>query len=408
MDMQSMKSASLYFYISSFLLIGILTPLTSAIAQIDMSRRPALIITNDPMPGTGSDPFVQPQKQSTFVPRNTGSITVPRTMPPSSRPVITPQQITGSAYFQPTNTIVGREIANLQSDLASLQSAVSNYSSQLANTQNRNESLSAEYYASVATINTQLQSGTTPGNPRLVQRLTTAQQNLDNLAQNIANLNTLAVELANSASMASFLLESIRSTYSLSGAVEEDHDNLRQIEDQVNAMIVNIDRLLNDVNDGITRTAAYLNSERNNMRSLSLAVTNGDFYGGSLANKNFTQGTAANSLYQPASLTPAGSMERRPLAKIRFDRSSVDFEQPVYMAVSEALERYPNASFEVIAVNPTRGNAAQVAIESTRARRNAEKVLRTLGQLGLPMNRVNLSHSQSPEASTSEVHIFLL
>ena len=97
----------------------------------------------------------------------------------------------------------------------------------------------------------------------------------------------------------------------------------------------------------------------------------------------------------------------RPLVKIRFNQPDVDYEQPVYTAVNEALERYPNAQFDLVAVSPTSGNAAEKAIESTRARRNAEKVLRTMTQLGLSLDRVALSQSESPDAQSSEVHIYI-
>ncbi len=97
----------------------------------------------------------------------------------------------------------------------------------------------------------------------------------------------------------------------------------------------------------------------------------------------------------------------RPLAKIKFDRSDVAYEEPVYLAVNEALKRYPNARFDLVAVTPTQGNAAEVAIESTKARRNAEKVLRTLSQMGLPQDRVDLSYSESGQAASNEVHLFV-
>jgi len=77
------------------------------------------------------------------------------------------------------------------------------------------------------------------------------------------------------------------------------------------------------------------------------------------------------------------------------------------MAVTEALKRYPNARFDLVAVNPTSGNAAEVAIETTRARRNAEKVLRTLTQMGLDTNSIDLSYNESATAASSEVHLFV-
>ena len=372
----------------------------TAVAQIDMKKRPSLVITNKSMPG------------------NTPVSPVYNT--PVKTPDITPAQVSGSGYFQPTQTIVAGKVDELKSDLFALQGRVNNLSSQLKDLQERSQAMSAEYNASVATINTQLQSGTTPGNPRLVQKLSVAQGNLDRLSQNVADLNAMAVEAANAASMGSFLLESCRSAYGLSGAVEEDHVALAQVEDQVNNTIVSIDRILNELNDGITRTAAYLSSERGNLRTLSLAVTNGDYYGRSLANRPFSS-APQSTLMQPASIS-AGSVSPmagapatssgmigspRPLVKIRFDQPNVDYEQAVYMAVNEAMQKYPNSRFELIAVTPSSGNAAQVAIESTRARRNAENVLRSLSQMGVDVNKIDLSTSQSAEAKSNEVHIFI-
>lgn len=368
---------------------------TSACAQIDMKKRPSLVITNESLPGSN------------------------RTSPIYSKPVktpdITPAQVSGSAYFQPTQTIVAEKVDELQSDLFALQGRVSSLSTQLRDMQQRSLAMSSEYNASVATINTQLQSGTTPGNPRLVQKLGVAQGNLDRLSQNVADLNAMAVEAANAASMGSFLLEACRSAYGLSGAVEEDHVALAQVEDQVNNTIVTIDRVLNEINDDITRTAAYLSAERSNIRTLSLAVTNGDYYGRSLASRPFSSAPPSN-LMQPVAMTgagyapmpaPAALSGPRPLVKIKFDQPNVDYEQAVYMAVSEAMQKYPNSRLELIAVNPSSGNAAQVAIESTRARRNAETVLRSLSQMGIDVNKIDLSTQQSAEAKTNEVHIYI-
>lgn len=85
----------------------------------------------------------------------------------------------------------------------------------------------------------------------------------------------------------------------------------------------------------------------------------------------------------------------------------MNYEQPLYLAVSEALDRYPQARFELVAIHPTKGNAAQVAIETTRAKRNAEKVLRSLTQMGLPSDQVDLSYAPSSDAKTSEVHLYI-
>lgn len=215
-----------------------------------------------------------------------------------------------------------------------------------------------------------------------------------------------------------------------------------------------VERLLNAANDDIMRTTAFLNAEHSNLRTLALGVTTGNMYGESLSNRPFTGGDMIQPARYDAPMAPMAPMApvppvpmsdvpaavydapmapvepmaqvpmsgipaaapmpvvpvspgRQPLAKIRFDRPDVNFQQPVYQAVSQAMERYPRATFEIVAVHPLSDNAAQMAIESTRARRNAEKVLRSLSQMGLPTDNIELTASQSPEAQTNEVHIFI-
>lgn len=353
------------------------------------ARTPALVVSNDPLPASlASQIYAKP----------------------TQAPVITPNQLMGS-YYQSGNTVVSRKIAEIQRDLTNLQSTVGEISQKLVSLQKTNQTTAAEYYASVATISTQLQSGTTPGNPRLLQRLSSAKSSLDQLENNAQRLNDLSIEAANASSMASFMLESTRAAYGLTGAVEEDHVLLAQIEDSVNNTVTVIDRLQNNISDDTSRTSAYLNTENNNLRTLTLAVSNGDLYGKSLANRPFSSvAKETNTLQQAAVATPAAppaANNPRPLAKIRFDRPNVNYQQALYMGMNEAMAKYPNARYEVVAVHPSVGNTAQLAIESTKARRNAEKVLRSMTEMGVPGQQIDISTAPSADATSSEVQIYI-
>jgi hypothetical protein len=402
------KSLNIKALKASLIAFSCIVAPTVAHAQIDMAQQPVLVITNKTMTPTNTAPIYSR---------------------PTRAPEISQQQISDAAFMGAGASMVSGKIDSLSNDVFAVQGNLGRLGERLNAIESRGKNIAAGYYANVATINTALQTGTTPGNPRLVQNLSAAQQNLDTLSNNVAELNALAVEIADSASRANYLMNNIRSTYNLSGAVEEDHARLAQLEDQLNNTTVVIDRLLNEVNDDISRTTSYLSTERNNMRTLSLAVSNGDLYGGSLANHPFSRvqqsslmqtgnSPVAPAMVSPSSAPTMGSMmaepavmnnaqAARPLAKIRFDKPNVEYEEPVYAAVQNAMNRYPGARFELIAVHPTSGNAAQTAIESTRSRRNAERVLRTLTQMGVGMDQVDLSYAPSAEARTSEVHLFL-
>ena len=56
---------------------------------------------------------------------------------------------------------------------------------------------------------------------------------------------------------------------------------------------------------------------------------------------------------------------------------------------------------------PNRGSPAQVSQAQTRSKRNADQVLRTLTDMGLPQNRVSVSSTTSPETTVTEVHIYV-
>jgi hypothetical protein len=93
---------------------------------------------------------------------------------------------------------------------------------------------------------------------------------------------------------------------------------------------------------------------------------------------------------------------------IRFDRPNPSYEQPLYQAVSRAIERRPDASFDLVAVSPsTTGSAGQGALDASNARRAADQVYRSLGEMGLNANRIEMSAMGSPTATSPEVHLYV-
>ncbi|MBM3531537.1 MAG: hypothetical protein FJX60_00695 [Alphaproteobacteria bacterium] len=308
---------------------------------------------------------------------------------------------------QPSNTFVGQKVAQMRGDLGRLQGSINQHMADLNAIRATTAQNAAAYYGTVAAIQARLQVGTTPGNPILQQQWSQAQAQLDTLNLDIANMNSLSTRVAADSSLAAFMLEAARSTYGLAGAVDEDHRALATLEDDVNRTVVALDRILNELNGDLQRQTAYLNSERSNLASLSVGIKNGELLGQGLGNRAFA---SAAPLQASALAAPSGATlteGRRPLVVIRFDRARVDYQQALYNAVSRALERRPDAAFDLVAVSPSRGNAAQVTLNSANAKRNAETVLRSLTEMGLPATRVQLSSTTSGQAQNTEVHVYV-
>ncbi len=308
----------------------------------------------------------------------------------------------GSSYPVSSGTFVGQKADQLRGDLQRLQSQIVDHQGQLQQVRDDALQNGQRYYTNVAAINARLQIGTTPGNPNLVQAWNDAQVNLDRIADDVGRLNNLSTLIASDSQLAAYILEATRAAFTIPGAVDEDHRALTLLEDDTNRATVQIDRLLNDVSDDIGRQTSYVASERRNLTTQSVAIKNGALYGGSLANRSF--GTPG---VMPSAATVPAAARGRPLVVIKFDRPSVAYQQPLYNAVSQALDRRPDASFEIVAVTPSRGNAGQVALASNASRRNAEAVYRSLTDMGLAPNRVSLSATTSGAVENNEVQVFV-
>lgn len=306
----------------------------------------------------------------------------------------------------PTGTYVGQKIQQQRAELVRLQGLISTHNAELQ--QNRGDMIqqSRGYHQLVAAVNARLQVGTTPGNPELTAMWTQAQGELDKLDGSIARLNRLTNATAGDASMAVYLLDSTRATYTLSGAVDEDHRQIAILEDEINRTVVLIERLLNELSEDLQRQNNYLAGERRNLQLLSVAVKNGELYGPSLYNRPFvnTGPTQTSAAGTPAP-APQPIGNRRPLVVIKFTRPNVEYEQQLYAAVAQALDRKADAMFDLVAVAPSKPGTG--AASAAGARRSAEGVMRSLTSMGLPPNRVTLSATNSTQAQVNEVHLYV-
>jgi len=295
-----------------------------------------------------------------------------------------------------TGTYVGQKVAAIRNDLQRLQTNINQHNQDLQKARQGMAADSGTYYNQVAAISSHLQVGTTAGNPQLMEQWTQAQSSLIRLGDDITRLSTILNAATADSALAAFILESVRAAYGLQGAVDEDHRQLATIETDCRRTQPLIDRLIKDVSEDMNRQSNYVNNERRNLMALSVAIKNGELYGQN-------NRAAAGAAPQAASATTA----REPLMVIRFDKPNVAYEQALYGAIKRALDRRPNATFDVVAVSPTSDNAGQSALNTSASKRNAETVVHSLTSMGLPPDRINLSAMSSGAARGNEVQVFV-
>lgn len=349
---------------------------------------------------SGEDPAqaAQSSPQRVEIPPSPGELADQSAAGISSRPV------QGSSA---TGTEVGRKIQTMRAELNRIQAAANQYGDQFRGIRNETQQNTQRYHTTVAAINSRLQVGTTPGNPILIQQWNSAQQQLDVVNTNVTKTSGLVNGVATESAAAGYLLDTTRAAFNLSGAIEEDHKQLSVLADDVSRAKVAVDRLLGELTDEVTRQSDYLSTERRSLTTLSLAIKNGNMTGvasrdGGISGAPRAGVSSGAALSAPPSSAsgPTSPSARRPLVVIRFDRPDVEYQQALYTAVNRALEVRPQAVFDLVAVTPARGN-------TTQAQRNAENVLRSLNNMGLPASRVSMSAMSSPSAKNNEVHLYV-
>ncbi len=355
-----------------------------------------------------------------------------------------------SNFGPSSGTMVGNRALELRDEVLRLRSSVNVNANEFALLRANGATGAVQYHSTVAAITARLQNGTTRGNPILLRQWDEAEASLNEVTNSLDHLNTLQTSVSADASLASYLLESIQAGFQLSGAVDEDHDQLKLLRDEDSRMVVQLDYLRNQIADDIQRQTTYLTTERSNLQALSFAITRGELLGSSLANRpvvvnpvpvvplppsaqtpsvsaapvapvtsgrvgptpmsprDYMQesgaGSSTNSINAASANTPsAGHL----LVLIRYNQPVVDYEQQLSHAVSQALQIYPDASFSVMAVSPSNGNPSDLAAKQETAGRNAESVKRSLVQLGLAPSRISMGSTQTMSAQTPEVHVYV-
>lgn len=310
----------------------------------------------------------------------------------------------GTTNFKPleisqggnTGTFVGQKVVTFRGELSQLQSAIRKHNEDLQKIRASVINNALQYHKLIGTIEAKLQVGTTPGNPQMFTMLQGAQNNIQVMNANTIALNQLATRVTSDSAMTSYLLDSIRAAYSVSGAVDEDHRQLRILENETNQTSILIGSLLQEINSDAARQQQYIETARNYIVDLSGAIKAGSYGVNNAPLPTASYGT-------PASFANKSSTSGSPLFTAKFNKTNVKYHEGLKQAVSRAIEKKPGVMFEVVAVSPANGNA----LAKNSAQNNASKIFQDMIDMGVGAERISLSSKTSSAANTAEVQIFV-
>lgn len=316
---------------------------------------------------------------------------------PVTTTVAPPPRAAGMApiVIQPgteTGTSVGRTVAGLRSQLQALAAKVTTDGQALSDVKARSAQAIATYQQATANVQTRLAVGTTPGNPELIGQWNSAQGALDTITGNINALSKLAGEVGGDSNAAHNTYNSIQAAYNAGGGVDEDQRQLNVLSDEASQTMFVADRLKRDAAQSIARETAYVANERGSLTTLASAIKAGDYAGQLMGSQ------APPAMASAGTPPPAGT----PIVTIKFGRAHAAYEKTLYAALSQALASQPKASFTVVGISST---ATRLAANG--AERNAKAVMHTMGEMGVPTARMEVSAATDPAISASEVRVYV-
>ena len=318
-------------------------------------------------------------------------------------------QRTEQMEADPSGTFVGQKISPLKEDLLAVGEAFNIHRDSYEEIKSRVYGSSTEFYGTVAAINTKLQLGTTPGNPVLVRQYDQAQTELDNIEEFMREINLLNQKVNADAGVVALLKSTLNKVLRLAGAIDQDHRQLELLEDDTEKLEIDIARLINEITEEISRQSGFTKIENQNMLVMAVAIRNGEAMGTGILNRSFLAAQALADAGPPDQQldVPQVNITGLPLVVIRFDDPDINYEKTLFDAIGTTVDKKSDATFGLVAVAPIGKNEGETRINSSKVKKYAERVLRSLVSFGLPSKKVALTAKTSGDVVVPEVHIYV-
>jgi hypothetical protein len=96
-----------------------------------------------------------------------------------------------------------------------------------------------------------------------------------------------------------------------------------------------------------------------------------------------------------------------PLMVVRFNQERVYYQQPLYGALSRALQAKQGVVFNIISLVPETGNKRADKKLMEDARKTTGVFVSDMMKMGIPENRIRVSYQGDRGVEANEVHMFV-
>ena len=288
-----------------------------------------------------------------------------------------------------TGTFVGQRVTAFRQELNLISQAQKSNERELEKI-NTNISNNANLYQkTVSNVETKLQAGTTPGNPNMYAMLQQAQGNVQTMFANANALENLSAKTSDTLTSVTYLENAISAAFSISGAVDEDHKQLRELQNEA----MTIAQKAAALNENVSGAANF------QQQSAIQASQEIDGLRESVKSGSNTGAVVSRPVIMHRTTKPVVSSQVKPLFSVRFADKNVDYKEGLSTAIKSALNRKPNTVFEIVAVSNSKTKA--------EAQEHAARIFNEVVSMGANAGSINLNAKVNEKSTVSEVQIFV-
>jgi hypothetical protein len=306
------------------------------------------------------------------------------------------------------------DAGRLQGELDQIKGRVANRGTSLQQLRDGAARDASAYEAAAGAVRTGVQSGKATGDAALLGHWTDAQAALAQMDRSMAQLVALSVQSSQDAASAGYIGDSAKRAAALQGSAA-DQQRLAAIATDAAATEEAARTQKTAVASEIEKQTAGVTRDRAELMRLALAIEGAPASSAAPhaaavkpAAARIAKAAPVHSGTSAPPASPPGDLDgKSPLVVIRFDQPNVPYDEPVRKAAALALQRKPTAIFDVVASAPAEGAPDAVASAREKSKADAEGVVRSLMNAGVPSNQLTLTLATPETGKAAEVRIFV-
>jgi len=248
------------------------------------------------------------------------------------------------------------------------------------------------YKDTVNKIQSSLSMGAAPADKYLVDQWKTARMQLDRNNDVAFDMKMLVAELEKDVKILEYIDSSVKGMDKIPGKTKSEQSELNKISSDAAFVKSDVLSLIKRVDDEVDNNMHSILIEKENLNDLALSIKEGRVVNSGINMKQEVYMRKSGQSY--SHVMDQKLTGSRSLIDIDMSKQS-DYGEPLYHALSRALERDSSVSFQIMSV----------ASNSDIAKKNIEKVMATLNEMKMPASRISIK-SYVTTSSNPQVSIY--